>query len=151
MTLPHPAPDDITQPFWDGVAAGDLRIQACDTCDALIHLPEFACPHCGSESLGYRTVSGRCTLHSWTRIVDPPDPAFSDLVPFTIGVVELVEQQGLLLSAPFTGASDPNRDGSAEPPLTLGEPLRIVFAPLAEGAAPVPQLLKEGTVDESHA
>lgn len=152
MALPHPVPDDVTQPFWDGVAAGELRIQHCEPCDVLIHLPEFACPHCGSEAVAHRTLSGSCTLHAWTRIVDPPDPTFADLVPYTIGVVELVEQEGLLLSAPFTQTSDPaSDDAGAAVPLTVGEPLQITFGPLTDGETVVPQLHREGAHSGTHA
>src|SRR5690625_558627 len=133
MGLPYPVPDDVRQPFWDGVAANDLRLQACDACGTFIHIPEFACPHCGSEALSFRSVSRQGALYAWTRIADPPDESFADIVPFTLGVVELAEQQGLLLSAPFAKPVKPVE-------LTVGAAVEIVFASFTPQEATLPMI-----------
>lgn len=36
---PAPKPTPETQPFWDGTAAGELRIQRCKTVRAALLLP----------------------------------------------------------------------------------------------------------------
>ncbi|MCH7954080.1 MAG: hypothetical protein IIC25_09330, partial [Chloroflexi bacterium] len=40
---PLPKPSSLSQPFWDGLAAGELRLQRCDNCDTYVFYPR---PYC---------------------------------------------------------------------------------------------------------
>ena len=51
--------------FWEGTAAGELRIQCCLRCGALRHPPGPACPECGALARGHTTASGRGTVFSY--------------------------------------------------------------------------------------
>ena len=47
---PVPVPTPETQPFWDGCAAGELRIQRCADCGRPYFYPRPVCPACGGRT-----------------------------------------------------------------------------------------------------
>ena len=65
VAKPVPVPTPETQPFWDGCAAGELRIQRCDDCGRPYFYPRPVCPACGSRNVRWFTASGRATLYSY--------------------------------------------------------------------------------------
>jgi len=83
---PRPSPE--TQPFWDGCAAGELRLQRCGPCDELYFPPRTACPRCLSTDVAWETLSGRATLHTYL-INHRAAPGFE--APYAIAVVQLAE------------------------------------------------------------
>ncbi|WP_197380326.1 thiolase C-terminal domain-containing protein [Mycolicibacterium mengxianglii] len=52
--------------FWTSGADGQLRLQECGDCKALIHPPAPVCRYCYSHNQGVRAVSGRATLIGFT-------------------------------------------------------------------------------------
>jgi len=92
---PRPAPSVSrdTQFFWDGISAGELRIQKCD-CGALHHPPMVRCPACGNYDLGYIVSKGRGIVHSKVQPVHPKIPSFE--YPLCVGLIELEEGTRLL-------------------------------------------------------
>ena len=62
---PVPVPTPETQPFWDGCAAGELRIQRCTDCGKPYFYPRPVCPDCGSGNVEWFAASGRATLYSY--------------------------------------------------------------------------------------
>lgn len=87
---PVPKPTPETQPFWDGTAAGELRIQHCRACRRHYFYPRHRCPHCGSGDVEWVTASGRATLYSYV-INHRPGRGFEDDGPYAIAIVELEE------------------------------------------------------------
>jgi uncharacterized OB-fold protein len=87
--LPHPTP--VTRPFWEGLAASEIRVQRCLECNAWVFYPRSHCNRCLSDQLAWRTVSGGATLISFTITRQPTAPMFADEVPQCIAVVELDE------------------------------------------------------------
>ena len=75
--------------FWEGVAAGELRIQRCAACHALHHPPGAMCPRCHSLELDWITASGRGRVYSFVVAHHPPVPPFS--YPNAIALIELDE------------------------------------------------------------
>jgi uncharacterized OB-fold protein len=85
-----PVPTPETQPFWDGCAAGELRIQRCTDCGKPYFYPRPVCPACGSRNVEWFSASGRATLYSYV-INHRAAPGFADDVPYAIAVVQLEE------------------------------------------------------------
>lgn len=84
--LPKPTPE--TQPFWDGCNDGELRLQWCDACSAVVFPPRPFCPACGSRGVQWFTASGRGVL--WSYVINQrPAPGFE--APYAIAVVKLQE------------------------------------------------------------
>ncbi|MER7505723.1 Zn-ribbon domain-containing OB-fold protein [Nonomuraea pusilla] len=115
---PTPKPTPETQPFWDGTAAGELRIQRCHACERHYFYPRPSCPHCGSADVAWVRASGRATLYSYV-INHRPAPGFEDDGPYAIAVVEL--EEGVRMMTNLVGVENvPER-------LPLDMELRVVF------------------------
>ena len=115
---PVPVPTPETRPYWDGCAAGELRIQRCVDCREPYFYPRDICPACGSGSVEWFTASGRATLYSYI-INHRPAPGFEDEAPYAIAVVQLAEGPRMMTSI---------RGVPATPEaLVLDMPLRVAF------------------------
>jgi uncharacterized OB-fold protein/acyl dehydratase len=92
----RPTPGSIqeTRFFWDGVAAGELRIQRCSECSTLHHPPMVRCPSCGSYEFGYQVASGRGRIYSCVEVHHPPVAGFD--YPLVVALIELEEGTRLL-------------------------------------------------------
>jgi len=113
-----PVPTPETQPYWDGCAAGELRIQRCLDCGKPYFYPRPLCPSCGSGRVEWFTASGQATLYSYV-INHRPATGFEDDVPYAIAVVELAEGPRMMTSV---------RGVPATPEaLVLDMPLRVAF------------------------
>jgi acetyl-CoA acetyltransferase len=82
---PAPVPTPETQPYWDGCAAGELRLQRCADCSEAFFYPRPVCPACGSAQAEWFTASGRATLYSYVinHRAAPGTPMISQMVDFT--------------------------------------------------------------------
>jgi len=127
-TKPVPVPTPETQPFWDGCAAGELRIQRCAECGRPYFYPRPVCPACGSRNVEWFTASGRATLYSYV-INHRPAPGFEDEAPYAIAVVELEEGPRMMTSIVGLPATPEA--------LELDMPLRVRFEPRGDVSLPV--------------
>jgi uncharacterized OB-fold protein len=89
---PVPSPSAVTQPFWDGLREGRLRIQRCGECGQHVFYPRTVCKHCMSERLEWVEASGKGTLYSFTIVRRAMNPAFQEDVPYVYAIVELEEE-----------------------------------------------------------
>ncbi|MEV0701638.1 Zn-ribbon domain-containing OB-fold protein [Saccharopolyspora sp. NPDC050389] len=88
-------PDAETRPFWDGIAAGELRIQRCADCEAAVFYPRSVCPGCFGDRLDWFTASGRGTVYSCT-VAHRAFGEFAGQAPFTVALVDLDEGPRML-------------------------------------------------------
>lgn len=91
LTPPLPVPTPTSQPFWDGLAEGVVRLQQCNACGGWVFYPRSRCSHCLADALQWREVSGAATLYSWTVCERAPSPHFAAWTPYVLAVVELAE------------------------------------------------------------
>jgi uncharacterized OB-fold protein len=99
---PRPLPTPTTQPFWDGLAAEEVRLQRCAACGGWVFYPRSRCSHCLSDRLEWRTVDGTGVIFTFSVATQATFPAFVDEVPQIIAVVELPE--GVRLTTTIVGA-----------------------------------------------
>jgi uncharacterized OB-fold protein len=125
---PVPVPTPETQPFYDGCAAGELRIQRCTACARPYFYPRPVCPHCGSARVEWFTASGDATLYSYV-INHRPAPGFEAEAPYAIAVVELAEGPRMMTSI----AGLPHTPEALE----LDMPLRVRFEQRGDVTIPV--------------
>jgi len=94
--MTEPGMAEITEPYYEALARGELLIQHCKACNHTIMYPKHRCPFCFEADLDWVTVSGRGILHSYTitRLTAPS--GFEDETPFALGVVKLEENVQLL-------------------------------------------------------
>jgi len=129
---PVPVPTPETRPFWDGAAAGELRIQRCLDCTTPYFYPRPVCPHCHSTKVEWFTVSGRATLYSYV-INHRPAPGFADDAPYAIAVVQLAE--GPRMMSNIVGIENTPEN------LVLDMPLRVTFE--ERGDVHLPQFMPD--------
>jgi len=85
----RPAIGRDTAFFWEGVRAGELRIQKCAGCGELRHPPGPACPSCRSLDRTYVVASGVGEVFSHVVHHHPPVPGLRP--PYAVAVVQLPE------------------------------------------------------------
>jgi uncharacterized OB-fold protein len=75
---------------------GRLMASRCSKCGETSFPPRADCAGCLSGDFEYREVSGKATLHTFTRI-DAAPTGFEDVAPYVVGVADL-EEGGRLLA-----------------------------------------------------
>lgn len=91
VSPPIPIVSTLGQPFWDACAEGRLVVQQCAECERLRHYPQELCPSCHSKDYGWRELSGRGHIYSYTISHRAFHPAWKDRVPYAIVTIELDE------------------------------------------------------------
>jgi uncharacterized OB-fold protein len=94
-TRAKPMPTPETQHYWDGAAAGELRLQRCRDCAKVYFPPRPFCPACASRNVAVFAASGKATLYSYL-IHHRAVPGFTP--PYAIAVVQLAEGPRLMTS-----------------------------------------------------
>ena len=102
--------------FFEGTAAGELRIQTCNACGVLRHPPGPVCPSCHAMDRGYVVASGRGTVHSFLVHHAPRVPGKQ--LPLTLALVEL--EEGVRMVGAVSGGTD-------EAPVEIGSAVEVVF------------------------
>ena len=85
----RPAVSRDTAFFWDGTAAGELRIQRCGGCGALRHPPGPMCPGCGAAKPEHIVAAGTGEVYSYVVQHHPAVPGKS--LPLVVALVQLTE------------------------------------------------------------
>lgn len=123
-----PAADGHDRPYWDGLVAGELRLQRCGSCQMWIWGPQPVCGDCFSFDIGWEAVEPRGTVYSWARSRYPFIEEMADRIPYVTVLVELPGAGGRRV----LGIID---DDEGRDPV-IGEPVAGVF----EQAEPWPLL-----------
>ena len=118
---PRPVPTPTSQPFWDGLAAGEVRLQQCASCGSWVYYPRNRCPACLSDRLDWKTVSGHGRVYTYTTTMQPTMPAFADEVPQNIVVVELDEGVHVTSTLVNAGERDIEVGAAVEPVFDRGD------------------------------
>lgn len=111
----HPPVSRDTQFFWDGTAAGELRIQRCGACGALRHPPGPMCPACGATRPGYVVAAGTGEVYSYVVQHHPPVPGKQ--LPIVVALVALPEGVRMVGELLGTGPEQ----------VRIGLPVRVEF------------------------
>ncbi|RKS78960.1 hypothetical protein BZB76_0398 [Actinomadura pelletieri DSM 43383] len=114
--LPEITPEN--RPYWDGLAAHELRLQCCDECGEYRFPDSEVCPRCLSGSFTWRAVSGKGRLWSWLRMHQRYLSAFDGVRPYLVAYIKLDEGPPVISTL-------------VDPPdeLAFDLPVRAVFQP----------------------
>ena len=118
-----PTPTADTQPYWDGLNEGRLRLQCCADCGKLRHYPRPVCDACFSMNAAWQDASGNGRVHSWTVTHHAFHPGWKADLPYTLVTVDLDE--GVRMQAQL------RRLDASE--LRLGLPVRVAYEKATEG------------------
>jgi uncharacterized OB-fold protein len=119
-TVPAPATNPETQPFWDAAQEGRFLLKWCADCGKAHWYPRAVCPFCFSSRTEWREASGKATIYSYSVMRRAPEV-------FAVAYVTLEEGPTML-----TNLRDWDFDR-----LSIGQPVRLVFSP-TDGGPPVP-------------
>ena len=97
--LPRLTPEN--EHYWTSGADGVLRMLRCGDDGHWVHPPQPVCPLCLGRNLAPEALSGRAVVHAWTVNEQPWIPGFDP--PYSVAIVELVEQDGLRLTTNIVG------------------------------------------------
>ena len=88
---PQPTPTRDSAPFWEGLTAGDVRLQSCKPCGMLQHPPGPVCRGCWSDALEWIPATGAGVIYSYTVVHRTTTPGFAAATPYIVAVVDLAE------------------------------------------------------------
>lgn len=88
---PVPEITPLNRVFFEGTAAGELRLCRCMKCGELFRYVHPLCPECWSDSFDYVVSSGKGKIESYTVMHMPPYEAWAADVPYVIALVRLEE------------------------------------------------------------
>lgn len=75
--------------WWDGIEAGELRIQRCKECQTLRHPPRPMCGSCQSIEWDWAISKGAGTVYSFVVMHYPPIPGYD--FPLPVALIDLDE------------------------------------------------------------
>lgn len=93
MTNPWPPIDRDAKSgeFFDAADDDLLLLKTCDTCTHALAPEAQVCTACRGTRLSWTPASGAGVLVSWAVVHRAPNRSYTDLVPYTVGIVELAE------------------------------------------------------------
>ncbi len=90
-----PAQDRDSRHYWSALADGRFEIQQCGDCGRWTWPPLPICASCQGDRLQWRVVSGWGHVYSWVKTHHVYLRAFARLVPYTIVLVRIDEQEDI--------------------------------------------------------
>ena len=115
----------LTAPYWEATRRRELLLQWCRDCDAAVYYPRAVCPTCLGEDLEWRTASGRGEVYAFTVHHKAQHPAFEDLTPYVVALVDLAEGARVLS----------NVVGCPPGEVRVGQPVTVTWEELPDGRA----------------
>jgi len=102
-----PQQSAFTRRFWEALAEGRFETTFCLDCSKPAFPPRAFCPHCWSDRVEWRVLSGRGRLYSQTR-VHAASSAFAHEAPYRLGLVDL--EEGLRVATRLVADASPPLD-----------------------------------------
>ena len=128
--------DEESAGFWLGAAEGELRVQTCSACGRRRMPPRPMCPHCRSIEYTWEATSGRGRI--WSFVVPHPPllPAYAELAPYNVIVVELDEEPTIRFVGNLLARQDGPINEVDPATIAIGEPVTVVFQQVADVTIP---------------
>jgi uncharacterized OB-fold protein len=125
-TKPIPSITPLTEPYWDGCAHEELRIQRCGSCGAAVFFPRQWCPACWTTDLNWERASGRGSIVACSVVSQAPYASYAG-DPYVVAIVRLEEGPHLMC----------NIVGCPPGTVMVGDPVQVTFE--GRGDVTVPQ------------
>ncbi len=124
---------EFNRPYFDGLAAHELRLQCCPH-DQTYRFPAGpVCPVCLADDAEWVAVSGRARLWSWIRMHQKYFEAFDDERPYLVAFVELAEGPTMISTVIGTDPVD----------LMIDAELELDFRAVGEHTLPVFRVVEQ--------
>lgn len=122
--LPKPIVNADSRAYWEAAAEDRLTLRKCSDCGAVHFMPRLLCPECWSDKIAQIDASGRGTVHSFSIIRRASDPAFAQLCPYVVALIDLEEGPRMMANILGPDALD----------VQIGNPVSVLFEDRGEGA-----------------
>ena len=130
-----PAPDEDSQPFWDGCARGELRMQACASCGRRRLPPRPMCPWCRSLDIEVGSDVRAGTVWSYVVTHPPLLPAYAAVAPYNVVVVVLDDDPTIRIVGNLVTEADAPLNSIDPATVQIGEAVQVVFDTEVDGIA----------------
>lgn len=131
--FPPKLESDLLKPFYQGLAAGELRLTVDAETGGVIWYPPDIVPGRPDALLEWRRVASEGSVYSFTRVVRSLLPGdHKTEVPFAVVLFEPDDAPGCRVPGLFTGEGDPACGMRVRlDPVKAGDHIIAGFAPLA--------------------
>lgn len=120
-TTPQPVMGMYDAPMWQSIRDGAMKLQHCEPCGATLYPPAPVCPHCLSDRLEWKPVSGRGKVLSWVVF----HKSYLDAYPAPYNVIAVRLDEGAVMVS------------NLEPPLPqdswIGKRVELVYVTMPDG------------------
>jgi uncharacterized protein len=101
-----PVPDRDTAPYWAALAQGRFELQRCRDCQRWTWPARPICSGCHGDNLAWEEPSGTGEVYSWVVTHQAYGADLVRLVPYTVALVRLDEQDDILIPGRFVSDSE---------------------------------------------
>ena len=120
--IPIASNEVLTKPFWEATKRGELIIPYCNSCSNLFFYPREVCPNCFSKDLGWKKMSGKGHVYTYTHVRQAVHPSFQSANGHIYAIVQLDE-----------GPKIPSGISGCEPEeVYVDMPVSVVFDDITE-------------------
>lgn len=126
---PVPRITELNRPYWEGAAAGELRVQRCRKCAVRFLYPRKWCPVCWTLDPMWEAVSGHGEIIACTIVTQAPFESYATDGPYAIAIIKLDEGPQLMT----------NIVGCPVEQVRVGMKVRVTFE--RRGETTVPQFM----------
>ena len=109
----------VEQPFFEGCAEGELRLQHCTVCGSYQFYPRVMCHHCWSRDLEWEEASGKGIILSFTVVRIAVSAEYE--APYVVALVKLAEGPTMMSQI----------RGCAPEEVKVGAGVHVAFADIA--------------------
>jgi len=85
----QPPVTSLTETYWEGCRAGELRLQQCADCGKHQFYPRTLCSHCGGRDLAWVVAGGDGIVASFTVVRRAISKAYE--APYVVALIDLDE------------------------------------------------------------
>lgn len=104
--MPLPVPDRDTAEYWKALADGRFLLQRCRECAHWTWPARPICSNCQRGDLEWVESPGTGDVYSWVVTHQPYGIDLAALVPYTVALVRLDEQDDLLIPGCYVGTAE---------------------------------------------
>ena len=90
-SITWPEIDPVAKPYYDGMQHKKIMLQRCQQCHTWLAPAQMLCDECGSFELQWLESDGHGVIYTYATFHRSFHPAFTDMLPYTIALIELSE------------------------------------------------------------
>ena len=124
--------DELTQPFWEGCARGELLMQRFTASGHYCWPPRPMDPVSRTLDYEWVPVSGKGTVWSVAIPHPPLLPAYSEVAPYNVVIVQLDEDPNLRMVGNVVESADAPLNGVEPHEVEIGQTVQAVFSPVGD-------------------